>query len=74
MLPCGYLPALQVQRLVVVVHHAALDDHGADQLLVAPQLVDQVLPPAAGTGSARLQFKRDKELVIVLQNSEIEIL
>lgn len=35
------LPAcLQVQCLVVVVHNAAFDDDAADELLVAPQLVD----------------------------------
>lgn len=41
------IPALlQVQCLVVVVHDTAFDDDGADELVVAPQLVDQVFPPA----------------------------
>lgn len=31
------------------MHNAALDDDAADELLVAAELVDQVLPPAASS-------------------------
>lgn len=63
------LPACsQVQRLVVVVHDAAFDDDAADQILVAPQLVDQVLPPAAGTQTIiiMLEFQNFDHVKIII--------
>lgn len=40
---------LQIHGFVVVMDDAAFDDDVADQLLMSPQLIDQMLPPATKT-------------------------